>query len=246
VTEAPRGTALVIGGAGGLGEAIVRALAGAGHAVRFTFRRDAEAAARLSVETGATAAPLDLADRAAVDAFADGLSDAAPFALVHNAGQSADALAAMLDQDVAERAMQVNFWAFTRIVKGAVRAMTRARAGRIVAIGSVAALRGNQGNAAYAASKGALVSYCRTLAVETARRGVTVNVVAPGFVDTALMAKYDAYRASMETQIPMGRFAAPGDVAPLVAFLCGPGAEYLTGAVLPVDGGLTAHLGVHR
>jgi NADP-dependent 3-hydroxy acid dehydrogenase YdfG len=93
---------------------------------------------------------------------------------VHNAGQSADALAAMLDRERAEAAMQVNFWSMTRIAKALVRGMIRARAGRIVAIGSVAALQANAGNAAYAATKGALIAYCRTLAIESAKRGVTL------------------------------------------------------------------------
>jgi NAD(P)-dependent dehydrogenase (short-subunit alcohol dehydrogenase family) len=124
--------------------------------------------------------------------------------------------------------------------------MIRARSGRIVAIGSVAALQGNPGNAAYAASKGALISYARTLAIETAKRGVTVNVIAPGFVDTDMMAPYAAYRADMERQIPAGRFARPEEIAGMVAFLMSPLAAYVTGAVLPVDGGLTAMMGVHR
>jgi NAD(P)-dependent dehydrogenase (short-subunit alcohol dehydrogenase family) len=152
----------------------------------------------------------------------------------------------MLDQDKAEAAMQVNFWAFTRIAKTLMRAMIRARAGRIVAIGSVAALRGNPGNAAYAASKGALISYAKTLAIETGKRGVTVNVIAPGFVDTDMMAPYAAYRQKMEGQIPAGRFARPEEVAGVAAFLMSEPAAYLTGVVLPIDGGLTAQMGVHR
>ena len=113
-------------------------------------------------------------------------------------------------------------------------------------IGSVAALRGNPGNAAYAATKDALLSYCRTLAIETATHGVTVNYIAPGFIDTDMMAPYGVYRAEMEQQIPAGRFANPEEIAGLVAFLMSPQAAYITGAVLPVDGGLTAMLGIHR
>ena len=142
--------------------------------------------------------------------------------------------------------MQVNFWSLTRLAKTVMRGMIRARAGRIVAIGSVAALRGNPGNAAYAASKGALLSYCRTLAVETAKRGITVNYVAPGFIDTDMLAPYAAYREQMEKQIPAGRFAQPEEIAALAAFLMSPAAAYITGAVLPVDGGLTATIGVQR
>lgn len=242
---------LVTGGATGLGAAIVRALAEAGHDVAFTYRSSAAAAVALVDEfrgSGRTVAarPLDLSDKAALEAFCEGLEGETFFGLVHNAGQSYDALAATMAQDRAEAAMQVNFWSLTRLAKALMRGMIRERAGRIVAIGSVAALRGNPGNAAYAASKGALLSYCRTLAIETARRGVTVNVVAPGFVDTEMMAPYAARRRDMESQIPRGRFAEADEVAALVQFLFTERAGYITGAVLPVDGGLTAMMGVRR
>lgn len=244
---------LVTGGAKGVGAAIVRALAGAGHDVDFTFRSSADQAKALAAEVASshpgrsvTALPLDLSDKTALDAFCAEREEEAYFGLVHNAGQPYDALAAMLDQDKAEAAMQVNFWAFTRLAKTLMRSMIRARAGRIVAIGSVAALRGNPGNAAYAATKGALISYARTLAVETARRGIAVNVIAPGFVDTDMMAPYAAYRNKMQAQIPAGRFARPEEVAGLAAFLMSEPAAYITGTVLPVDGGVTAQLGVHR
>jgi NAD(P)-dependent dehydrogenase (short-subunit alcohol dehydrogenase family) len=248
-----QGRVLVTGGASGLGAAIVRALCSAGHDVTFTYRSSAEKAEALVVELAAAhpdrtirSLPLDLADRAALAAFCEGLEGETWHGLVHNAGQSYDTLAAMLAQDRAEAAMQVNFWSLTQIAKAMVRGMLRARRGRIVAIGSVAALQANAGNAAYAASKGALISYCRTLAIESAKRGVTVNVIAPGFIDTEMMAPYAAHRASMERQIPAGRFATPDEVAAMAAFLMGQGAAYITGAVLPVDGGLTAMMGVHR
>jgi NAD(P)-dependent dehydrogenase (short-subunit alcohol dehydrogenase family) len=244
---------LVTGGAKGVGAAIVRALAAAGHDVDFTFRSSADQAKALAQEIAAshpgraiTALPLDLSDKEALDAFCEAREGESYFGLVHNAGQPYDSLAAMMVQDKAEAAMQVNFWAFTRLAKSLMRTMIRARAGRIVAIGSVAALRGNPGNAAYAASKGALISYAKTLAVETGKRGVTVNVIAPGFVDTDMMAPYAAYRDKMQAQIPAGRFATPEEVAGLAAFLMSPPAAYVTGTVLPIDGGLTAQLGVHR
>ena len=244
---------LVTGGAKGVGAAIVRALAAAGHDVDFTYRSSAEQAQALAAEITAahpdrniTALPLDLSDKAALDAFCEARESESYFGLVHNAGQPYDSLAAMMVQDKAEAAMQVNFWAFTRLCKSLMRSMIRARSGRIVAIGSVAALRGNPGNAAYAASKGALISYAKTLAVETGKRGVTVNVIAPGFVDTDMIAPYAAYRDKMEGQIPAGRFARPEEVAGLAAFLMSEPAAYITGTVIPIDGGVTAQLGVHR
>ncbi|HEV2558659.1 MAG TPA: SDR family oxidoreductase [Microvirga sp.] len=244
---------LVTGGAKGVGAAIVRALVESGHDVDFTYRSSGDAAQALAADLMAAhpgrsvvAQELDLSDRTALDAFSDAAGETAYFGLVHNAGQPYDALAAMMQQDKAEAAMQVNFWSLTRLAKSVMRGMIRARAGRIVAIGSVAALQGNPGNAAYAASKGALIAYCRTLAIETAKRGVTVNTIAPGFIDTDMMAPYAAYRDSMEKQIPAGRFAKPQEIAGLVAFLMSDSAAYITGAVLPVDGGLTSMIGIHR
>jgi NAD(P)-dependent dehydrogenase (short-subunit alcohol dehydrogenase family) len=244
---------LVTGGAKGVGAAIVRALAAAGHDVDFTYRSSNEQAQALAAEITAAhpgravqALSLDLSDKAALDAFCEEREGESYFGLVHNAGQPYDSLAAMIAQDKAEAAMQVNFWAFTRLAKSLMRAMIRARSGRIVAIGSVAALRGNPGNAAYAASKGALISYAKTLAVETGKRGVTVNVIAPGFVDTDMMAPYAAYRDKMQAQIPAGRFARPDEVGGLAAFLMSEPAAYITGTVIPIDGGVTAQLGVHR
>jgi NAD(P)-dependent dehydrogenase (short-subunit alcohol dehydrogenase family) len=245
---------LVTGGGRGLGAAIVRTLAAAGHDVTFTYR-SAEAEADALVKELSAAYPqrtfaahkADLADKSAVEALIKTIAGEPPYsALVHNAGQSYDALAVMLDQDKAEAAMQVNFWSFTRLAAGLVRTMMRAKDGRLVVIGSVTAERGNQGNSAYAASKAALLGYTRTLAIESASRGITVNYVAPGFIDTEMLTKYGKYRDQMEGQIPAKRFAKPEDIAGIVAFLLSPAAAYITGAYLPVDGGLTASLGIHR
>ncbi len=244
---------LVTGGGKGVGAAIVAALVADGFDVDFTYRASSSAAKDLArtlsrLHPGRVVRPMavDLGDRGAVETFAEQREADGYFGLVHNAGQPYDALAMTMAQDRAEAVMQVNVWSLTRLVKSLARPMIRARAGRIVVIGSVAALVGNPGNAAYAASKGALLSYARTLAVETGRRGVTVNYVAPGFIDTDMLAPYAEYRADMEKQIPAGRFARPGEIAALVAFLMSPNAAYITGAVLPIDGGLTAQMGVHR
>lgn len=249
-----RPQALVIGGRRGIGAAVVDALAAAGMDVRFTFRSDPDGvAAQLTglrarhPEAAFDAVPLDLADPAAVDAFAAGLEGAAPLAaLVHVAGTTYDMLAAMMDQAAAAQVMQVNFWSFARLARAAVRPMTRARGGRIVAVGSVVGQQASPGNAAYGASKAALLAHVRTLAIETARRGVTVNCVAPGFVDTDMLAPFAAYRGATEGRVPAGRYARPEEIAAVVAFLVSPAASYVTGAAIPVDGGLTASLGVPR
>ena len=232
--------ALVIGGRRGIGAAVVEALSAKGMEVTYTYRTSA-------ADSLATALQLDLADRAAVDAFAE-QQEAGPAwdAMVQVGGTTYDALAAMMDQDAAERAMQVNFFAFARIARAVVRPMIRARAGRIVAIGSVIGQVASQGNAAYGATKAALLAYVRTLAIESARRGVTVNYVAPGFVDTEMMAPFAAYRTATEARVPAGRFARPEEIAAAVAFLVSPEASYINGAYIPVDGGLTAAVGIPR
>jgi NAD(P)-dependent dehydrogenase (short-subunit alcohol dehydrogenase family) len=244
---------LVTGGAKGIGAGVVRALVHAGYEVVFTYRSSAEQALALAAELQAKegvhveAVPLDLADKAAIESFCDGLDSLGEISgFVHNAGQSYDTLSMMLAQDKAEAAMQVNFWSFTRLVKALTRPMMARRAGRIVAIGSVTATRANQGNAAYAATKAALEAYMRTLAIETAARGITANTIAPGFVDTDMMGGYAAYREKMEKQIPAGRFARADEIGSLAAFLMSPAAAYITGTTIPVDGGLTASMGLRR
>ena len=237
------GRALVIGGRRGIGAAVVRAMAERGYAVTYTYRTDAG-----DPPEGVSAIPLDLSNRAAVDAFAVAQEDAPAWdALIQVGGTTYDALAAMMDQDAAEQAMQVNFFSFARIARAVVRPMMRARTGRIVAIGSViGATVASQGNAAYGATKAALLAYVRTLAIESARRGVTVNYVAPGFVDTEMMAPFAAYRKATEGRVPAGRFARPEEIAAVAAFLASPEAGYVNGAYIPVDGGLTASAGIPR
>ncbi len=237
---APR--ALVIGGRRGIGAAVVETLAERGFAVTYTYRTDPG-----SFDPSIVGLRLDLSDKVAVEAFAKEQEDAPAWdALVQVGGTTYDSLAAMMDQDKAEAVMQVNYFAFARIARAVVRPMMRARTGRIVAIGSVIGQVASQGNAAYAATKAALLAYVRTLAIESARRGVTVNYVAPGFVDTEMMAPFAAYKAPTEGRIPAGRFAQPAEIAAVVAFLASKEASYVNGAYIPVDGGLTASAGIPR
>jgi len=237
---APR--ALVIGGRRGIGAAVVETLAARGFDVTYTYRTD----------PGPFAPPvagirLDLADTQAVEGFAAAQDDAPAWdALVQVGGTTYDSLAATMDQDKAAAVMQVNYFAFARIARAVVRPMMRARTGRIVAIGSVIGQLASQGNAAYAASKAALLAYVKSLAIESARRGVTVNYVAPGFVDTEMMAPFADYRKATEGRIPAARFAKPQEIADVVAFLVSGEASYVNGAYIPVDGGLTASAGVPR
>jgi len=234
--------ALVVGGRRGIGAACVTTLAKAGFAVTYTYRTD-----QGDFPDGIEARRLDLADKADVEAFATELEDGPAWdALVQVGGTTYDALAAMMDQAQAEVVMQVNYLSFARLSRAVVRPMMRARKGRIVAIGSVIGQVASQGNAAYGASKAALLSHVKTLAIESARRGVTVNYIAPGFVDTEMMAPFAAYKQAMETRIPAARFARPEEIAAVVAFLVSAEASYVNGAYIPVDGGLTASAGVPR
>ena len=234
--------ALVVGGRRGIGAAVVRLLAARGFEVTYTFRT---AAGEFPVPVASMR--LDLADRDAVETFAAGLESGPVWdALVQVGGTTYDALAVTMDQTRAERAMQVNYFAFARIARAVARPMMRARYGRIVAIGSVIGQVASQGNTAYGASKAALLAYVKGLAIESAKRGVTVNYVAPGFVDTEMMAPFAAYRAPVEARVPAGRFGTPEEIAAVVGFLVSPEASYVNGAYIPVDGGMTASAGVPR
>lgn len=247
-------TVYVAGGARGIGLGIVRALAADGYDIVFSYRGSATDATQackdlqaMYPEQSISAIQVDLSERGQVEQFAGQIAETESlYGLVYNAGGSYDTLAALADQDKAEALFQVNFWAMTRLAAAAARPLMRAKAGRIVTIGSVTAQLAVSGNAIYAASKGAMLSYIRTLAVEMARKGVTANYISPGYVDTELLAPYAAYREKLESQIPLRRFAQPEEVGALASFLFSPLAGYITGSILPIDGGLTAGLLIQR
>jgi len=255
VTNSAKGKVVfVTGGAKGIGQAVVSALAEDGYDVSFSYRASAEQATQLRKDLQARypeqsidSHQVDLSDRGQVDEFAaliaetDGL-----YGLVYNAGGSYDTLAAMVDQDRAEALFQLNFWALTRLSGAVARPLMRARAGRIVTIGSITAHMGVPGNSIYAATKGAMLSYIRTLAIELARKGVTANCVSPGYIDTDLMAPYAGYREKVEAQIPLRHFGQAEDVGALTSFLFSPLAGYITGADIPIDGGVSAGLSIQR
>jgi 3-oxoacyl-[acyl-carrier protein] reductase len=247
-------TVFVAGGAKGIGLGIVTALAEDGYDVTFSYRGSADQAAQACKDLKGrypsqliNSVQVDLSDREQVDEFASLIGETESlYGLIYNAGGSYDTLAALADQDKAEALFQLNFWAMTRLASTAARPLMRAKSGRIITIGSVTSQLAVSGNAIYAASKGAMLSYIRTLAVEMARKGVTANYIAPGYVDTDLLAPYAAYREKLETQIPLRRFAQPDEVGALARFLCSPLAGYITGSIIPIDGGLTAGLLIQR
>jgi 3-oxoacyl-[acyl-carrier protein] reductase len=225
---------LVTGGNRGIGLAIARRLAAGGDQVTVTSR-SGEAVAGL-----ATVA-CDVRDAAAVDeAFAAVEADQGPVeVLVANAGITHDQLLALMKEDDFTDVIDTNLTGAYRVAKRAVRGMMRLRRGRMVFISSVVGLLGSGGQANYAASKAGLVGLARSLARELGSRNITANVVAPGFVDTDMTAALpDDRKAAILGQVPLGRLATAEEVAATVAFLAGPDAAYITGAVIPVDGGL--------
>ena len=227
-------SALVTGGNRGIGLAIARRLAAGGDRVTVTSRSGEQ------VEGLGTVA-CDVRDAASVDeAFAKVEADQGPVeVLVANAGVTKDQLLALLSEDAFTTVIDTNLTGAYRVAKRAVRPMMRLRTGRLIFISSVVGLLGSAGQANYAASKAGLVGLARSLARELASRNITSNVVAPGFVDTDMTAVLPEERkAAILAQVPLGRLASAEEVAGVVAFLASADAGYVTGAVIPVDGGL--------
>jgi 3-oxoacyl-[acyl-carrier protein] reductase len=227
-------TVLVTGGNRGIGLAIARAFAAQGDRVAVTHRAS-------GAPDGLFAVPCDVTDPAAVDAaFSAVEQELGPVeVLVANAGVTDDTLLMRMSDDQFARVVDTNLAGAFRCAKRAATKMVRGRFGRMIFISSVVALYGSAGQANYAASKAGLIGLARSIARELGSRNITANVVAPGFVETDMTeALPDERKAEYRKAIPLGRFAAVDEVAGVVTWLAGDSATYITGAVIPVDGGL--------
>jgi 3-oxoacyl-(acyl-carrier-protein) reductase len=225
---------LVTGGSRGIGLAVARAFAAQGDKVAVTYRGSPP-------PEGLFAVRMDVTDAASVDeAFkAVEAEHGNVEVLVANAGVTKDTLLLRMDEDSWHEVLDTNLTGSYRVAKRAASGMLRARKGRIIFISSVVGLSGSAGQTNYAASKSGLIGFARSIARELGSRGITANVVAPGFVDTDMTAELtEARRTEILASIPLGRYASPEEVAAVVTFLAGGAAGYITGAVIPVDGGL--------
>ncbi len=240
-------TALVSGASRGIGRAIAVELAGAGAAVVVNYRTGAEAAEAVVGEIEAaggraTAVQADVSAAADVERLVKASTDAygSLDILVNNAGITRDNLLLRMKDEEWEAVLSTNLRAAYLLTKAVLRPMMRARWGRIVSITSVVGLTGNAGQANYAAAKAGLIGFTRSVAREMAARCITANAVAPGFIETDMVAGLGAeLRENVLKQIPLGRLGNPRDVAQVVAFLASDAAAYVTGQTIAVDGGMT-------
>ncbi len=235
-------TALVTGATRGIGRAIAAALSKAGASVVGTATTEA-GAETISDALGDAGAGvrMDVNDSDSVTAAVDfvGKKFGAVTVLVNNAGITRDNLLLRMKEEEWEAALDTNLKSVYRLSRACLRGMTRARRGRIINITSVVGFTGNPGQGNYAAAKAGIGGFTRALALEVASRNITVNAVAPGFIETDMTATLDAARRErLRAAIPLGRLGAAEDVAAAVAFLAGPAAGYITGATLHVNGGM--------
>ncbi|MCB1735920.1 MAG: 3-oxoacyl-ACP reductase FabG [Gammaproteobacteria bacterium] len=237
--------ALVTGASRGIGAAIAQALGEQGATVIGTATTDkgAEAIAKRLADAGikGTGMTLDVADPESVDSVLKVISEqfGGVTVLVNNAGITRDNLLMRMKDEEWDAIMATNLTSVYRLSKAVLRGMTKARKGRIISISSVVGVSGNAGQTNYAAAKAGLIGFSKSLAREVGSRGITVNVVAPGFIDTDMTRELaDAQRDALLGQIPLGRLGQPAEIAAAVAFLASPAAGYISGETIHVNGGM--------
>jgi len=234
--------ALVTGASRGIGQAIARALAGAGARVIGTATSEAGAQGVSSwLGSNGRGAVLDVGSAASIDALLADLDvrNEMPTILVNNAAITRDTLLMRMKPEDWDAVIATNLTSVFRLSKGCLKRMMKERRGRIVSLTSIVGLTGNPGQANYAAAKAGILGFTKSLAKEIASRNVTVNAVAPGFIDTDMTRVLnEEQRAALTTQVPMARLGSVEDIAAAVLFLCSPGASYITGETLHVNGGM--------
>jgi 3-oxoacyl-[acyl-carrier protein] reductase len=237
------GCALVTGSSRGIGAATALALAADGWPVRVNYRQDEsgarEVAERIGSQGGkATVVQADISDAEQVASLLEPGEDGPVLVLVNNAGLRRDALSPQIGDEEWQQVIDVNLTATFRATRAALPRMLRARFGRVVNVSSVVGLHANPGQANYAASKAGVIGFTKTVAAEVARRGVTVNAVAPGLIATDLAE--EVLEGDLAKAIPARRVGRPEEVAACISFLASEDASYVTGTTLTVDGGLSA------
>ena len=230
----PTSIALVTGGNRGIGLAIATALKAAGHRVVITYRSG-------TPPTGFDSVQMDVTDSASVDAAFTRIESeiGQPEIIVANAGITKDTLVLRMSDEDFESVIDANLTGAFRVAKRATKGLLKLKRGRLIFIGSVVGGVGAAGQVNYSASKSGLVGMARSFARELGSRGITANVIAPGFVETDMTAELDEKRrVDIAAQVPLGRFCSAAEIADVVAFIASPQASYITGAIIPVDGGL--------
>lgn len=234
--------ALVTGATRGIGQAISLELAARGAVVvgTATSEKGADAITEALSSSGGRGVVLNVNDAAACEALVAELAkEGGPHILVNNAGITRDTLAMRMKDDDWSDVIDTNLSAVFRLSRAVIKPMMKARAGRIINITSIVGVSGNPGQANYAAAKAGVAGMSRALARELGSRNITVNCVAPGFIDTDMTrALNESQQSALLAQIPLGRLGAPEDIARAVAFLAGPNADYITGTTLHVNGGM--------